>query len=218
MPLHLRPSIPLWTTYRGVYYKLVQCEHTRRVDHRNCSALSDYVTSELGPGSSFMSCLPQCPAIARYRPRHNSTFHFRNGASGRSLPEMCPVRHNVAAALLSCFCDPGSPIGKGRRPVPSALGWPCAMYATPVCGHSGVVLLGGCRFSLGCKRLSSTVLATSRHDLLSAYTGEAGMLRRNCCASEEAFRGLGGDGGGVADLSVVLAVDPVHSQTSAPNN
>ena len=36
----------------------------------------------------------------------------------------------------------------GWQPVPSALGWPFAMYAMAVCDHSGVVLLGGCCISV----------------------------------------------------------------------
>ena len=32
----------------------------------------------------------------------------------------------------------------------SAFGWPSAMYAMAVCGHSGVVLLGGRHTSSGC--------------------------------------------------------------------
>ena len=59
----------------------------------------------------------------------------------------------------------------GWQPVPSALGWPSAMYVTAVCHHSGVVLLGGCLNSLGCYRLPPAVLATWRHQLLRAYTG-----------------------------------------------
>ena len=37
-----------------------------------------------------------------------------------------------------------------------------------------------------------------------AYTGEAGRLTRNCCASVGGFSRAGGDGGCVASLSVVL--------------
>ena len=48
-------------------------------------------------------------------------------------------------------------------------------------------------------------------ELLRAYTGEAGRLRRNCCASVGGLSRAGGDGGCVAGLSVVgalvLAVD-----------
>ena len=38
----------------------------------------------------------------------------------------------------------------GWQPVPSAHGWPSAMYVTAVCDHSGVVPLGGRHTSPGC--------------------------------------------------------------------
>ena len=50
---------------------------------------------------------------------------------------------------------------------------------------------------------SLPVPATSRHELLRAYTGEAGRLRRNCCLSVGGLSRAGGDGGCVAGLSVV---------------
>ena len=46
-----------------------------------------------------------------------------------------------------------------------------------------------------------TVLVTSRHDLLRAYTGEAGMLTWNCCASEGGFSRAAGGGVCLAGLS-----------------
>ena len=49
----------------------------------------------------------------------------------------------------------------------------------------------------------STVLATSRHGLLRAYTGEAGSLKRNCFESVGDSSRAGGDGSCVAGLSVV---------------
>ena len=43
-------------------------------------------------------------------------------------------------------CSPGSPtdvsLPRWWRPVPGALGWPSAMYATAACEHSEVILLG----------------------------------------------------------------------------
>ena len=95
------------------------------------------------------------------------------------------------------FCSPGCSTDVS---LPSALGWPSAMYATAACDHSEVVLLGGCRISLGLYRFPPTVPATSQHRLLQAYTGEAGMLKRNCCESVGGYSRAGGDGGCVAGL------------------
>ena len=84
------------------------------------------------------------------------------------------------AALHIQFCCPGSPTYvslTGWQPVPSALGWMSAMQATAACGHSGVVLFGGCGISLDCCLFALTVLAISRHGLLRAYPGEAGSLK-----------------------------------------
>ena len=69
--------------------------------------------------------------------------------------------------------------------------------------HSGVVPLGGCCICLDCYRFAPTVLATSRHGLLPAYTREAGMLKRNCFESLGGYSRAGGDGGCVPGLSVV---------------
>ena len=43
---------------------------------------------------------------------------------------------------VEAVCSHGSPTDvslPGWQPVPSALGWPCAMFATAVCHYSGVV-------------------------------------------------------------------------------
>ena len=59
-------------------------------------------------------------------------------------------RSHVAAPHTHRFRSLGSPtdvVLPGWRPVPSALGWPSAMYATAECDHSGVVLLDGCHIS-----------------------------------------------------------------------
>ena len=112
------------------------------------------------------------------------------------------IMSHVAAPNMYSFCCPGSPRVVSLpwwRPVPSALGWPSAMYATAACDHSGVVVLGGCCISLDCCLFAPTVLATSRHGLLRAYTGEAGRLKRNCFKSVGYSSRAGGDGGGVAD-------------------
>ena len=86
------------------------------------------------------------------------------------------------------------------RSVPNALGWPSAMHATVACDHSGVILLGGCCISLDFYRFAPTVLATSRHGLLRAYTGEDGMLKSKCFESVDGYSRAGGDGGCVTDL------------------
>ena len=63
-------------------------------------------------------------------------------------------RSHVAAPHIGLQClFSGSPTDvslPGWQPLPSALGWPSAMYATAVCHHSGVVLLDGCHISSGC--------------------------------------------------------------------
>ena len=109
------------------------------------------------------------------------------------------------AAHEYIFCCPGSPTD-----VSLPGGRLSAMHATAACDHSGVVLLGGCRISLGMYRLPPTVPATSRHKLLWAYTGEAGMLKRNCCVSLGGYSQAGDDGGCVAGLSVVTAPDVIN--------
>ena len=91
-------------------------------------------------------------------------------------------RSHVAAPHIGAysFCSPGSPTDvslPGWRPVPSALGWPSAMYATAACDNPGVVLLGGCCISLDCCLFAPTVLASSKHGLRRACTGEAGRLK-----------------------------------------
>ena len=102
------------------------------------------------------------------------------------------------------FCPPGSPTDVSLQgdslPRAHKVGRPPYMYATAVCDHSGVVILGGCHISLGCSGQPPTVLATSRHELLRAYTGEAEMLKRNCFGSVAGYSRTGGDGGCVADL------------------
>ena len=60
-------------------------------------------------------------------------------------------------------CSHGSPTDvslPGWQPVPGALGWPSAMFATAVCHHSGVVLLDGCHISRsnGLSKMPGTVL------------------------------------------------------------
>ena len=110
----------------------------------------------------------------------------------------CGCAAHTVFALL-----PGSPTDvslSGWRPVLGALGWPSAMLAMAACDHSGVVLLGGCRISLDCYRFAPTAIATSRHWLLRAYTGEAGMLKWNCFDGVGGYSLAGGDGGCVADL------------------
>ena len=104
------------------------------------------------------------------------------------------------------FRSTGSPTDAslpGWQPVLSALGWPSAMYATTVCDCPFFFPLGGRHTSSDCSGLPPTVPATSRHELLRAYTGEAGGLRRNCCASVGGSSRAGSDGGCVAGLSVV---------------
>ena len=91
-------------------------------------------------------------------------------------------RSHVAAPHTHMFRSPGNPTDAslpGWQPVLSALGWPSAMYATAVCDHSGVVPLGGRHTSSDCSGYPPTVPATSRHELLRAYTGEAGRLSLN---------------------------------------
>ena len=73
--------------------------------------------------------------------------------------------------LLSRYSSPTDVSLPGWRPLPSALGWPSAMHAAATGDYSGVVILGGCCcISLDCYRFAPTVVATSRHGLLRAYT------------------------------------------------
>ena len=85
---------------------------------------------------------------------HRSFLYFRNVIFVRSLPEMFIFLPNVVEIACPWLrrtyssCSPGSPTDvllpgwRLSRPdhVPTAVGWPSAMYPTAVCHHSGVVL------------------------------------------------------------------------------
>ena len=57
--------------------------------------------------------------------------------------------------------------------------------------------------SLDSCQIAPTVLATSRHVLLPAYTGKAGRLNLNCFESAVGYPRAGGDGVCIDDLSFV---------------
>ena len=84
-------------------------------------------------------------------------------------------------APLIQFCSPGSPTDvslPGVAACPERIRLAIQhVRQSAMCDYSIVVLLGGCRISLGCYRLPPTALATLRHELMWADTGEAGMLK-----------------------------------------
>ena len=116
------------------------------------------------------------------------------------------VRHHMWPRRTHRFRSLGSPTDAslpGWQPVLSAFDWPSAMHATAASDHSGVVPSGGRNTSSDCSGWLPTVPATAWHELLRAYTGQAGRLRRNCCAIVGGSSRAGGDGGCVAGRSVV---------------
>ena len=82
------------------------------------------------------------------------------------------------------FRSPGSPTDAslpGWQPVPSALGWPSAMYSTAVCDHSGVTPLGGRQCMHGYLLCLCTMYILSVHlicTLASSSHVYAGFLLR----------------------------------------
>ena len=103
--------------------------------------------------------LSSCRVCNGAHPSHSSTLHFCDVVFARYLPEMCAARHDMVQIACGCAAHtvfvltvaPQTDVSlPGWQPVPSALGWPSAMYATAVCHHSGVVLLDGCHISSGC--------------------------------------------------------------------
>ena len=93
----------------------------------------------------------------------SSALNFRNIVFAQSQPEMCAARHNMAEIASGCaahtvFALPVAPHvfrcrGGGLSRAHSVGRQLCRPTPRQCLTHSGVVLLVGCRISLGCYRL-----------------------------------------------------------------
>ena len=134
------------------------------------------------------------------QPPHRSIFHFRNVVFARSLTKMCTARLN----MFEIACDSAAHL-VFALPVAT-----CFAARVAACPEPTRVAVGrarhGSEWPLGSRYFGSlsyifrllsvahpTVLTTSRHGIMWAYTGEPRMLKRNCCESVGSYSRAGGN-------------------------